>query len=153
MAFAAVGFTVMIGALVLIAARSGRARSHLGASVFRIGNAKTYAGVVDRHGPQLFADLRGGNLDLYIEHLGDDRWAAFEAHVPSEDHVRCQLRWHADSREFTDPCTGRTFRPDGAGLPHFRVIVTARGTLEIDLSTIVGTSAEAGVPPAAGAIP
>ena len=126
---------VLAGALVFVAvlrlAATGTAKSHLAPPVFRVGPAGVLAQTVERHGPLLFPDPTGRSRDIYLQHL-EDRWTAFAAR-PRGAPRRCTLRWEPAARHFVDPCGGRAFPPDGAGLTGYGTSVDAKGTLVVDL--------------------
>lgn len=100
---------------------------------FRVGSAKSLATTVARSGPLLFQDLLGGARDIYVQHVGEDGWRAFEAHASGQPRT-CFLRWRADSRTFADPCSGQTYPADGAGLVSYPATVDKNGALVVDLT-------------------
>ena len=99
---------------------------------FRVGPAERWAETVAREGPLLFQDLLNRSRDIYINHLGDENWRAFEAHAPGAPR-RCTLTWRPESRDFVDPCDGRVFPADGTGLTQYPATVTENGVLVVDL--------------------
>jgi hypothetical protein len=127
---------VLAGVLVFLGiaslAGSGKAKSKLASDVFKVGKAKNQASIVDRHGPLLFADPLRRGRDIYINHLGDNRWAAFEVHPPGEPKS-CTVEWQPREHTFRDPCSGRVYPPDGAGLSRYSAYVDKKGDLVVDL--------------------
>ena len=124
------GVLVFLGVLAL--AGSPKAKSHLGSDVFRVGDAKHQATIVDRHGPLLFQDPLGHGRDIYVQHLGGTRWVAFVVHPPDEAR-HCTVRWRQKNRDFVDSCSGRTYPADGAGLTRYRASVDSKNDLVVDL--------------------
>jgi hypothetical protein len=124
------GILVFIGIAAL--AGSGKAKSHLGSNVFKVGKAKDQATLVDRHGPLLFADPLEKGRDIYLNHLAGKEWAAFEVHPPGEPK-RCTVKWTASSHTFRDSCSGRVYPADGSGLTRYKASVDAKGNLIVDL--------------------
>ena len=100
---------------------------------FELGRASDYARTIARDGPLLFPDPQGRSRDIYIQHLGEDAWLAFEARVPGAPR-QCAVRWEQGARHFVDPCDGRVFPPDGAGLVRFPTKVNDDGLVVVDLS-------------------
>ena len=99
---------------------------------FELGKATDYARTIARDGPLLFPDPQGRSRDIYIQHLGED-WLAFEARVSGTPR-QCVVKWEAGPRHFVDPCDGRVFPPDGAGLVSFPTTVNDDGKVVVDLS-------------------
>lgn len=99
---------------------------------YTVGDAERLAELVDADGPLLFQDVSSGERDLFVQHLGDGGWKAFQAYVPGSDRS-CQLEWQAADTEFLDPCSGETYPADGAGLPTWPAEVDEEGRLIIDL--------------------
>jgi hypothetical protein len=124
------GVLVFFGITALVG--SGTAKSKLGSDVFKVGNAKNQAQFVDRHGPLLFADPLQKGRDIYLVHLGDRRWAAFEVHPPGQPKS-CTVKWQEKDRVFRDSCTDRTYPQDGTGLTRYNTYVDKKGDLIVDL--------------------
>lgn len=91
--------------------------------------------IADR-GPILFGDVADGELDIILQHLGDDPesgWLAFEARRPGQSRD-CFFRWQAGQAEFVNTCD-----PDdvvdaaGTGLRHFSVAVVD-GDVRVDIN-------------------
>ena len=101
---------------------------------FEIGRATDYARTIARDGPILFPDPKGGTRDIYVQHLGESNWLAFEARVAGAPR-QCVLTWERDARHFVDPCDGRTYPPDGAGLVTFPTRVNDKGRVVVDLGS------------------
>ncbi|MDQ3898690.1 MAG: hypothetical protein M3326_15840 [Actinomycetota bacterium] len=109
---------------------SGDARR---AAEFDVGPAEQRAATVARDGPFLFPDPQGGSRDIYVQHLGERNWVAFEARAGGAPR-QCVLRWEQAARRFVDPCDGRVYPPDGAGLVSFPTRVNDKGRVVVDLS-------------------
>ncbi|GAC1601187.1 MAG: hypothetical protein NVS3B21_28660 [Acidimicrobiales bacterium] len=132
--------TLFVGFLVKLAS-SGSVKNQLGESTFVAGRTRDYAPQVDRNGPLLFNDLRGGTRQVFLQHLGGDRklgWVAIQARVDGEAK-RCVLQWHQDDHLFHDPCSPTTYPADGAGLVRYPVTVRPSDRLDIDLRTPLPT--------------
>ena len=121
------------GALWLISylASEGTIEPKLGDDEFTYDAEELAEEIADR-GPFLLADASANRQrDVYVQHLGDDPeegWLAFDARAPDQDDRDCSLRWTGD--QFEDPCTGRTFPPDGDGLEQYDVRVD-EGTVHV----------------------
>ena len=100
---------------------------------FELGRAEDYARTIARGGPLLFPDPQGRSRDIYIQHLGGDSWLAFEARVAGAPR-HCVVKWEAGQKHFGDPCDGRIFPADGAGLVSFPTTVNDDGKVVVDLS-------------------
>jgi hypothetical protein len=119
----------------------------LGDDTFRVGQAAPLARRIARDDyPLLFQDLRDKSIDVFVDH---DRaaaptagWHAFEAHAPGAPR-RCQLRWSATDRSFTDPCDGTRYPADGSGLRAFRVVVS-HGVVIVDLRRQISPTSSLG---------
>lgn len=101
---------------------------------FELGRATDYAKTIARDGPLLFPDPQGRSRDIYIQHLGGDSWVAFEARRSGTPR-QCVLTWEPGPRHFVDPCDGRIYPPEGAGLVSFPTTVDDKGTVVVDLGT------------------
>jgi hypothetical protein len=131
-ALAGVAAGVAIFALALGLAGSGKVEVRLGDDEFVLGRADRLAGQVEQDGPLLFQDLLGRPRDIYVQHLGDRRWVAFEAHAPRSPR-RCQLRWDGGKHQFRDPCDGAVYPADGAGLTRYPVRIDEDSRLVVNL--------------------
>lgn len=134
------GITVLLVTFILALpslSGSGKVESRIGAGVFDAGPADQRAATIARGGPLLFSDVAAGQLDIWLQHTGDDPdsgWVAFAAR--RQDASReCTLRWDPDSSVFTDPCDGTEISPDGEGMTHYAVEVNEDGYLVIDFKT------------------
>ena len=145
---------MMVGLVLLIAflslwtlartASRNPEKVRLGTRVFEVGRSKALGPTVDANGPLLFQDLVTGDrrdLDVFVQHLGGDRWVTFQAFAADSERT-CQLRWQQAKRRFTDPCrAGRTFPADGAGLTRYRTTVDREtGKIVVDLNSVVASS-------------
>ena len=101
---------------------------------FDVGPAEARARSIARDGPLLFQDPLGRGRDVYVQHLGDDRWVAF-APRPSGAPARCVLVWRQAERHFVDPCTQTSYPPDGAGLVQYPARVDEDERVQVDLSS------------------
>jgi hypothetical protein len=101
---------------------------------FELGRATDYARTIARDGPLLLPDPQGRSRDIFIQHLGEKNWLAFEARVTGAPR-QCTLRWEGPQQRFVDPCDGRSYPPDGAGLVRFPTTVDDDGVVVVDLSS------------------
>ncbi len=138
----AVVFAALIFALATNLLRSASESSLAAPAEFDVGPAEQRRAVVERDGPLLFQDPLGRGRDIYVQHLGEAGWKAFEARAPGANR-RCVLRWEAAAGRFLDPCTGTTYPADGAGLVSYPTRVDDEGRLRVDLRSPV-------TPPSAG---
>ena len=127
MLFTTVGAVLAAALLFAIVARvqstnvdraGGGAEAGGGTLLFDAGNAERAASDIARRGPLLFPDPQGRSRDIFVQHLGGTDWVAFEARAPGAPR-RCTLRWEQGARRFLDPCDGRSYPADGAGLVTF----------------------------------
>jgi hypothetical protein len=150
--FTAVGAVVVAALLFAVVARvagtkatSGRgATDSSGARLarFELGRAKDFAPTIARGGPILLPDPQGHSRDIFVQHLGGDDWRAFEARAAGSPR-QCILSWEQAARRFVDPCDGREYPADGAGLVSFVTIVNDDGKVVVDLSHPVAPAAPA----------
>jgi hypothetical protein len=131
-AAAGVIVAIVIFAGILSLVGSGKAKSKLGSNVFKIGKAKNQAQIVDRNGPLLFADPLQKGRDIYVNHVGNNAWVAVEVHPPGE-RKSCTVRWVPSSHTFHDPCSGKDYPTDGAGLVRYKTSIDKSGNLVVDL--------------------
>jgi hypothetical protein len=139
-------FAVLLAVFFVRLSNQPGASVNVGVNEFDVGKATNLAPEIAKGGPLLLPPLRGDQLVLYVQHLGADPnlgWLAFEARAPGQART-CLLRWSQSNRDFTDPCDGRVFPADGAGLNQYAVRVDPKGRVTVDLRQTVGT-----VPPAA----
>lgn len=101
---------------------------------FELGQATDFARTIARDGPLLLPDPRGRTRDIFIQHLGESNWLAFEARATGAPR-ECTLTWEAQARHFVDPCDGRVYPPDGTGLVSFPTTVNDDGIVVVDLSS------------------
>jgi hypothetical protein len=125
--FTAVGAVLAAALLFAIVARvqstspdaAGRGPDAAGSALlFDAGDAERAAADIARQGPRLFPDPQGRSRDIFVQHLGGTDWTAFDARAAGAPR-QCTLRWEQDARRFVDPCDGRSYPPDGAGLVTF----------------------------------
>jgi hypothetical protein len=141
-------FTVLgaVLAAALIIAIVGRVGTGTGGGIrragsnqsptFDVGPAGQRAASIDKSGPLLFPDPRGGTLDIYVQHLGGAQWTAFAARAEGAPR-QCVLHWDQGARHFADPCNGHVYPADGAGLVTFPAVVNDKGHVIVDLGTTV----------------
>jgi hypothetical protein len=145
-ALAGVVAAALLFALAVRLTGSSGTRGNLDAPEFDVGPARQRAAAIDRDGPLLFQDPLGRGRDIYVQHLQQPEWAAFEARAPGAPS-RCVLRWDRAARAFVDPCDGRTFPADGAGLTSYPVRVDGDGHVLVDLrSPVTGSTGPAATP-------
>ena len=121
---------VMLVVFVLRLSSTHKVKTSVGGNTFDVGPAARLAGRT----PLLFPDLRGGDLDVWVQHEGRDPgvgWTTFLAHAPAAR--RCALRWHADSHTFTD-CNKVSYPADGGALPHYATEVDNHGHVVVDFT-------------------
>ena len=131
----AVALGLFLGVL-LLARGGGDVEIRLGDRDFRdMETGRISAEIADR-GPILFGDVADGELDIILQHLGDDPdtgWLAFEARRPGQSRD-CFFEWRPGQAEFVNTCD-----PDdvvdaaGTGLRHFEVAVVD-GDVRVDIS-------------------
>lgn len=138
--FTVLGAVLCAALIVALVGRIGTGSGTAGGSgadgqpaTFDVGPASQRAASIARSGPILFPDPRGGTRDIFVQHLGEADWIAFEARVGGAPR-QCALRWEQAPRHFVDPCDGRIFPPDGAGLVTFPAEVNDRGRVIVDLT-------------------
>ena len=142
--FTAIGAVLAAALLFAVVARvvstrpatSGGGRDAEGNRVaqFELGRATDYARTIARDGPILFPDPQGQTRDIYVQHLGESNWLAFEARVAGAPR-QCVLTWEREARHFVDPCDGRMYPPDGTGLVTFPTRVNDKGRVIVDLGS------------------
>lgn len=134
-----------VAAAVAVLVNRGRVEVRLGDDVFHAGDAEGLAEQIAEEGPILFSDTAGGDRDIVLQHLadGDARrgWLALAARPPGTPR-RCTIQWQDDDDRFAllddqgearGECDGRTFPPDGTGLPQYPV-ERRDGELYVDLN-------------------
>jgi len=134
---AALGVVVaVIVAISLIElSSSGSVKNQLSSPTFLAGRAQNYAPLVAQNGPILLPDPQGGSRNVYLQHLGPDPsvgWITILA-VPVGEAARCVVTWEQSTQVFRDPCTGRTYPPDGTGLVRYPTTVLPSRRIQVDL--------------------
>lgn len=117
-AVAAVAAAAGLLVLVVVLADDGRVELRLGSDRFDAGRASSKLSQIKEDGPILFPDVGTGTRDVYLQNLGDDAeegWLAFDARQLDQPRS-CNVEWDRDDSVFVDPCDGKTFPADGAGL-------------------------------------
>ncbi len=133
------GVAVALGLVlaVLLLTRGGTdVEIRLGDRDFRdMETGRISAEIADR-GPILFGDVADGELDIILQHLGDDPetgWLAFEARRPGQDRD-CFFAWRAERAEFVNTCdSDDVVDAAGTGLRHFDVAVVD-GDVRVDIN-------------------
>lgn len=100
---------------------------------FDVGRAEDRARSIARDGPLLFQDPLGRGRDVYVQHLGENRWAAFAARAPGAPG-RCVLAWRQSEGRFVDPCDQASYPADGAGLVQYPIRVDDDEHVQVDLN-------------------
>jgi hypothetical protein len=131
-AAAGVIVAIVIFAGIVSLVGSGKAKSKLGSNLFKLGNAKNQAQIVERNGPLLFADPLQKGRDIYVNRVGGNQWVAVEVHPPGESKS-CTVKWNGSTHTFHDPCSGHDYPTDGTGLVHYKTMVQQSGDLVVDL--------------------
>lgn len=133
-ALIALGFAAVLMLVVVRYASQNPEQANLGPRVFRVGNASRLAREVKARGPFLFKDPLNREREMYVQHLGDDAnegWSAIRAYA-SRESVECLLRWEPDPGRFVDPCTSKSYPPNGEGLVTYPARVE-NGVVGVDL--------------------
>ena len=133
------GVAVALGlalAVLLLTRTSGDVEIRLGDRDFRdMDTGRISAEIADR-GPILFGDVADGDLDIILQHLGDDPetgWLAFEARRPGQSRD-CFFEWQPDEDLFANSCDpDDTVDAAGTGLRHFDVAVVD-GDVRVDIN-------------------
>lgn len=131
----AVGLGLFLG-VMLLARGGGDVEIRLGDRDFRdMETGRISAEIADR-GPILFGDVADGELDIILQHLGDDPdtgWLAFEARRPGQSRD-CFFRWRPAGAEFVNTCDPEdVVDAAGTGLRHFDVAVVD-GDVRVDVN-------------------
>ena len=141
------GVVVALGLVlgVLLLTRGGtEVEIRLGDRDFRdMETGRISAEIADR-GPILFGDVADGELDIILQHLGDDPesgWLAFEARRPGQSRD-CFFEWQAGQAEFVNTCDSDDVEDAaGTGLRHFSVTVVD-GDVRVDITRDEPTAAD-----------
>ena len=123
-------------AVVWLARSGGNVEIRLGDRDFRdMDTGRISAEIADR-GPILFGDVADGDLDIIVQHLGDDPeegWLAFEARRPGQNRD-CFFKWQPAQALFVNTCEpDDTVDAAGTGLRHFDVTVVD-GDVRVDIN-------------------
>ncbi len=133
------GVAVALGLVlgVLLLTRGGTdVELRLGDRDFRdMETGRISAEIADR-GPILFGDVADGELDIILQHLGDDPesgWLAFEARRSGQSRD-CFFQWLPERAEFVNTCDPEDIvDAAGTGLRHFDVAVVD-GDVRVDIN-------------------
>ena len=130
-----IAFGLVLG--VLLVTRGGTdVEIHLGDRDFRNMQTGRISAEIAERGPILFGDVAGGELDIILQHLGDDPetgWLAFEARRGGQSRD-CFFKWRAEQADFVNTCD-----PDdvvdarGTGLRPFETVVVD-GDVRVDIN-------------------
>jgi len=125
---------VAVGAIWLAGSQSG-VEIFLGDRDFRDMDAERISNEIAQRGPILFGDVASGELDIILQHLGDDPstgWLAFEARRFGQARD-CFFNWDAAESLFVNSCdTSDTVDAVGTGLRQFNVDVV-NGDVRVDV--------------------
>lgn len=120
---------VLLVVFVLQLSSSGSAKTQIGDDQFQVGPA---TGLVNRT-PLLFQDLRGNDLNVWVNHTGTDAatgWVTFAAFAAP----KCPLAWKPKTQTFVD-CKKKVYPPDGGTeLTHYKTAVDAKGRVVVDFA-------------------
>ena len=120
---------VLIVVFVLQLSSSGSAKTQIGDETFQVGDAKRLANQT----PLLFQDLRGHDLNVWVNHTGTDHkvgWVTFVALVDA----KCPVEWKPKTQTFVD-CHKKVYPPDGGTeLPHYATTVDSKGRVVVDFT-------------------
>ena len=103
---------------------------------FPVGHTDRLSKEVADRGPFLVPDASPNHArPIYITHGGTDiatQWLAILAFAPGQSAPKCALQW--TGHRFQDPCSGRSYPADGAGLTRYKTRVEG-SQLYVDLRT------------------
>ena len=117
---------VLLVVLVVQLASSDPDDTRIGDETFVVGPSERLAGRT----PLLFQDLRGGDLHVWVNHIGSDPrsgWLTFSATV--RDGCFIERKRNA----FVD-CDGNKYPEDGAPLHRFHTEVDSEGRVVVDFT-------------------
>jgi hypothetical protein len=128
---------VLLVVFALQLSSSKSAKTQIGDETFDVGPAKRLMGRT----PFLFQDLRGKDLDVWVQHIGADvatGWTTFLAHTQASR--TCAAQYRPKTRTFED-CHKKTYPEDGGDLPHFATTVDSKGEVVVDFThAVTGTT-------------
>lgn len=84
--------------------------------VFELGGAASRAELIADEGPILLPDVASGDLDIWLQHLGDEAyvgWYVFAVRPDAVTDRSCFAAWQEDNETFVDTCTGAVHLTDG----------------------------------------
>lgn len=125
----AVGAAVAVVAFILWLAAQPGGEFRLGPDTFTAGQAASLARRIDADGPVGFKDPLGKGRNIWVAHLGNRRFAAFEDRLPNG----CRLVLRRGETRLRDGCTGAVQPVDPPGARHYRVTVDDKGRVVVDL--------------------
>jgi hypothetical protein len=121
---------VLLVVFALLLSSHGGTKTQIGGSTFDAGPASRLTSKT----PLLLPDLRGGDLNVWLQHTGassDSGFITFLAHTA--DDPRCAVKWHSSTHTFTD-CHAKTYPADGGDLPHYQTTVDKHGHVVVDFT-------------------
>ncbi len=135
LAVVAVALGLVLGVL-LLSRGGGDVEVRLGDRDFRdMETGRISAEIADR-GPILFGDVADGELDIILQHIGNDPesgWLAFEARRPGQSRD-CFFEWQAQQAEFVNTCdTADVVDAAGGDLRRFDVTIV-NGDVRVDIN-------------------
>ena len=117
---------VLLVVLVVQLASSDPEDTRIGDETFLVGPAERIVGKT----PLLFQDLRGGDLHVWVNHLGNDPnagWITFTATVRNGCFIERKRNAFVD-------CDGKKYPEDGGALRHFHTEVDSEGRVVVDFT-------------------
>ena len=120
---------VLIVVFVVQLSSNKSVKNQIGDENFQVGPAKTLV----NHTPLLFQDLRGKDLNVWVNHTGTDTaagWVTFAAF----SGPKCPLEWKPKTSTFVD-CHKQAYPADGGpDLPHYATTVDSKGRVVVDFT-------------------
>jgi hypothetical protein len=120
---------VLIVVFVLQLSNNKSVKNQIGDDTFQVGDATRLLNQT----PLLFQDLRGNDLNVWVNHAGVDPgtgWVTFSAFAAP----KCPLTWKPKTRTFTD-CHKKVYPENGGTeLPHYATTVDSKGRVVVDFT-------------------
>ena len=117
---------VLLVVFVVSLASSDPDDTRIGDETFQVGPAERLVGRT----PLLFQDLRGGDLHVWVNHVGADAesgWVTFSATVRNGCFIERKRNAFVD-------CDGKKYPEDGGTLPRFHTEVDSEGRVVVDFT-------------------
>lgn len=108
----------------------------VGNPIFTVGQADDLSVAIAEQGPLLLQDPSGGDLDVWVQHLGpspERDWVAFAVR-PEGAPRDCFANWNPEDENFVDTCDDTIYNADGEGLQQYSVSVNNDGALTLNLN-------------------